>query len=125
MCECIEDTIIFSKKHMGKFGTGLGILGVITSALIGSHFIVASAVVLGITNLGIIIGSLAYEQLQNQYDAVEHDNKSLQNEVRRFTTFQFPTSQSQETPTTESSIESNQTEPFEQVFPVPAFPLNR
>lgn len=113
-CSFMEDAINFGKRHMGKLGTTLGVLGVITAGLIGSKFIVSGSVVLGITNLGIIIGSLEYEHLQNQFYKIEEDNKSLKLENRRLTTFQaFPSSQSV------SSAQSTEMNEFLTINPTP------
>ena len=93
-CKFCDDTIECGKKHIGKVGVALGILGVTSSVLVGIHLIVAGAVVLGLTNIGIVFGGVMYDRLQLEANKINDENMSLKTENMRLTSFQaFPSSQ--------------------------------
>ena len=84
-CKCCHDSISFGKRHLGKLGVSLGVCGLISSVLIGLEYIEASAIVLGITNLGIIIGAIFYERLQKNLDSIHNENSTLKDENKQLT----------------------------------------
>lgn len=127
--DIISDAEIIIKRHIGKVGIILSILGGITSILIGGKFILASGIVLSITNIGVFIGSIMYERLSNEFHEIRQCNESLQNEknemIKRVSIYQFPKN---DTPI--STIRSIDTEPYEEVVNInnilkpSAFPNN-
>ena len=80
MIECCDNFLEFGQKHIGKVGVLLGVLGVSTSVLVSLNIIVASGVVLGITNLGIIVGAVCYDTMQSENDKLKIHNQNLQEE---------------------------------------------
>ncbi len=89
-CSCLDNIINWFKRNTGKMGVILSIMGIASSVLIGLKYIVAGAVVIGITNLNILIGSISFERLQSEYDKVNGEIESLKMENRRLTMFSFP-----------------------------------
>lgn len=79
-CECCEGTVSFGQRHIGKLGVVLGILGATTSVLVSLKIIVASGLVLGLTNFGIIVGAVCYENLHSQNKELKSSNQTLQEE---------------------------------------------
>lgn len=84
--KCCDDTIQFGQRHVGKMAVVLGFLGVVSSALIGLHLITATSIILGITNLGIVVGGVAYEKIQNDNDNLKIINQNLQEENTNLST---------------------------------------
>lgn len=72
-----DDALEFLKRHTGKIATFLGALGVASSILISAHLVVASGIVLGITNLAIIAGGVVFEKIQLENDKINSENESL------------------------------------------------
>ncbi|RTL06733.1 hypothetical protein EKK58_04320 [Candidatus Dependentiae bacterium] len=98
VCNCLDFTDDFWKKykhHSGKVSIGISILGGVGAVLSGVS-IVASSIVIGVTNVAIFFSGLAYEKLNNQAKQIIDENISLQNDknelVKRLTVYNFPQS---------------------------------
>ena len=64
-----EDNV---KKHIGKMGIILSLLGGISAGLISINLIIPASIAMGLCNIGIFAGSLAYERLQNNLAEVKN-----------------------------------------------------
>ncbi len=86
-----DDALDFLKKHTGKIATFLGALGVASSILISAHLIVASGIVLGITNLAIIAGGVVFEKIQLENDKINSENENLKIYNKRLSEWKMKT----------------------------------
>lgn len=88
-----ESCLSCFKKHSGKFSISVSVLGGI-GAILMSHYILASAVVIGITNIGVFFSGLCYEQLKNKNDNMKKEFMTLKQEKikieNRLSTYHFP-----------------------------------
>ncbi|MET0570933.1 MAG: hypothetical protein ABWZ79_05870 [Pedobacter agri] len=65
-------------------GVLLGLFGITASILIGLKLIEASAIVLGLNDVCVLIGSIFYERLQSKMDKVEEENENLNRQLASF-----------------------------------------
>ena len=81
------------KKHSGKVSIFLSVLGGV-GAILAGKLILASSIVLGVTNVAIFFSAVCYEKLQGDMKLLKKDNSSLKDEknemVRKLTFYKFP-----------------------------------
>lgn len=102
----IEKTL---RPHVGKFGIILSVLGGCSSILLGFGLTNFASVVMGITNVAIFCGSLAFERLKYENNKLNSDCESQRQVLRRLTLHpQFRTFNDEDDTETPKSINSIQ-----------------
>lgn len=113
---CIDDLFSFLKRHVGKMSIFLGVSGVVTSVLIGLHLLIPTSVVLSFTNLGVIIGGIAYETIQNEYEKVNTENESLKFQNKRLSEWKWRHTQSLSDNTNTPNNDDTEPDKFDSIY---------
>lgn len=104
---CITNIENLLSPHIGKFGMGLSVIGGAVSVLLSFKIVLPASIIMGLLNVGIFAGGLAFERIEQQNKRLNDDCESQKQMIRRLTI--APKLHDSDTPETNENTSTPQT----------------